>query len=52
MIELTINGMKIQAEAGQTILDVAGQQNIAIPTLCYHPALEPYGMQLRSMGRT
>ena len=43
MITLTIDGQKIQAEEGQTILEVAGKNSIDIPTLCYHPVLEPYG---------
>ena len=43
MITLTIDGQKIQAEEGQTILDVCRKNSIAIPTLCSHPVLEPYG---------
>ena len=41
MITLTIDGQKIQAEEGQTILEVARKNGIEIPTLCYHPLLEP-----------
>ncbi len=43
MVTLTIDGQKIQAEEGQTILEVARENGIEIPTLCYHPLLEPYG---------
>ncbi len=43
MITLTIDDQAIQAEEGQTILEVAKQNNIEIPTLCHHPLLEPYG---------
>ncbi len=43
MISLSIDGRAIGAQAGQSILSVAGEHNIGIPTLCYHPALEPYG---------
>jgi heterodisulfide reductase subunit A len=43
MITLTIDGQEIQAEEGQTILEVARQNSIEIPTLCHHPLLEPYG---------
>ncbi|MHC4914746.1 MAG: FAD-dependent oxidoreductase, partial [Planctomycetota bacterium] len=43
MINFTLNGMQVQAEEGQTILDVAGQHKIEIPTLCHHQALEAYG---------
>ena len=42
-VNVTINGQKIQAQAGQTILEVAESAGIKIPTLCHHPALEPIG---------
>lgn len=37
MINITIDGKKIQAEAGMTILEAAKLANISIPTLCHHP---------------
>jgi len=43
MVTLTIDGQQIQAEEGQTILEVARKNSIEIPTLCSHPVLEPYG---------
>ncbi len=43
MVTLTINGQEIQAEEGQTVLQVAQRSGIDIPTLCYHPCLEPFG---------
>jgi heterodisulfide reductase subunit A len=43
MINFTLNGAPVSGEVGQTILDVAKQRNIGIPTLCYHQALMPYG---------
>ncbi len=43
MIDLTIDGRNIQAAEGLTILQVARRENIDIPTLCHHDALEPYG---------
>lgn len=43
LVTLTIDGQKIQAEEGLTILEVARKNGINIPTLCSHPALEPYG---------
>ncbi|MEI6222740.1 MAG: [FeFe] hydrogenase, group A [bacterium] len=39
-ISLTINGKTITAETGKTILEIARENNIEIPTLCYHPDLE------------
>jgi len=43
MITLNIDGRELKAEKGQTILQVASENGIDIPTLCYHEALEPYG---------
>jgi formate dehydrogenase major subunit/formate dehydrogenase alpha subunit len=42
-VNITINGKKIEAEAGQTILDAARQNGFEIPTLCYHKDLSPTG---------
>jgi NADH-quinone oxidoreductase subunit G len=35
LIQLTINGRKVEVEAGATILDAAKKLNIEIPTLCH-----------------
>ncbi|MHB8828994.1 MAG: 2Fe-2S iron-sulfur cluster-binding protein [Syntrophales bacterium] len=43
MVNLTIDNKKIQAEEGQTLLEVARQNGIGIPTLCHHESLEPSG---------
>ena len=43
MINLTIDGKKIQVEEETTILQAAENLDIKIPTLCFHPLLEPYG---------
>jgi NADH dehydrogenase/NADH:ubiquinone oxidoreductase subunit G len=43
MITLTINGKPVQAEEGEMLLAVIRRQNIDIPALCDHPAVEPYG---------
>jgi NADH dehydrogenase/NADH:ubiquinone oxidoreductase subunit G len=43
MIRLTIDGKKVDATEGRTILEVCRELDIHIPTLCFHPALEPYG---------
>nr|MBC8419636.1 (2Fe-2S)-binding protein [Desulfobacterales bacterium] len=44
MITFTLNGKKVQAEEGATILQVAERHKIRIPTLCHHKALEPAGL--------
>ena len=43
IINLTIDGKAVQAQAGQTILQAARANGIVIPTLCYHPRLLPIG---------
>jgi len=43
MVNLTIDGRAIQAKPGSTILEVAKENGIFIPFLCYHPALKPIG---------
>jgi formate dehydrogenase major subunit len=43
-VELDVNGKKVRARSGQTILDVVREQDLdEIPTLCHDPKLEPYG---------
>ncbi len=42
-VTIKINGKKIQAQAGSTVLETAKREGIFIPTLCYHEALEPEG---------
>ena len=42
-ITLQINGQEVQAEAGQTLLQVAREVSVFIPTLCHHEALAPFG---------
>ena len=42
-VQLTINGQKVTAQSGQTILEAAQAAGIDIPTLCYHPALTAWG---------
>lgn len=43
VVGLTINGKTCKAVRGQTILEVARDYGIEIPTLCYHEALSPTG---------
>jgi len=40
-IQITIDGKKINAEKGMTVLEAAIANNIYIPNLCYHPDLPP-----------
>lgn len=42
-LKLNINGKEVTAVRGQTILEVARQNGIDIPTLCYDERLKPYG---------
>jgi len=43
MINLTIDDTAIEVEEGSTVLKAAEKAGIAIPTLCSHKALTPYG---------
>ena len=43
MVNLTIDGVKVQADEGSSILEVARFYGIEIPTLCYNAELTPYG---------
>lgn len=43
MVNISIDGKKIEAPAGATILQVAREHGILIPTLCAHEALEQSG---------
>ena len=57
-ITLQIDGREVKAEEGKTILDMAKSVGIDIPTLCYHPALSPFGacrlcsVEIISRGRS
>ena len=43
-ISLTIDGQNVTIPEGTTVLEAARSANIYIPTLCYDPDLEPYGV--------
>ncbi len=42
-VKLTIDGVEVTARPGMTVLQAAQQVGIYIPTLCWHPALRPWG---------
>ncbi len=43
MIHLTIDEKPITVVEGRSLLEACREHGFPIPTLCYHPALEPYG---------
>ncbi len=43
MITLQINGKEVKGKVGSTVLEIARENSLFIPTLCYHPMLTPYG---------
>jgi bidirectional [NiFe] hydrogenase diaphorase subunit len=57
-ITLQIDGRKVEAREGMTILEAAQNAGISIPTLCHHEKLEPYGacrictVEIEARGRT
>jgi predicted molibdopterin-dependent oxidoreductase YjgC len=42
-IQLSIDGRQYETTEGKTVLEIAREHGIDIPTLCYHPALKPSG---------
>jgi len=57
-ILLQIDGKEVKAKEGMTLLEAARSVGIAIPTLCYHEKLEPFGacrlcvVEVESRGST
>ena len=43
LVKTVIDGKEIQVERDRWALDAAREMGISIPTLCHHPALQPYG---------
>jgi len=43
MVKLTIDGKKVVAPEGSTVLEAANRAGIQIPTLCFHERLNPIG---------
>ena len=43
MVTLTIDGQEVQAQEGAMVLDVARDNNIYIPALCFHESVSSYG---------
>jgi predicted molibdopterin-dependent oxidoreductase YjgC len=42
-VKIILDGIPLEVETGQTILQVAREHGIQIPTLCYHKDLSPTG---------
>lgn len=42
-IQFEIDGKKVKAKQGMTVLEAAQGAGISIPTLCHHEKLEPFG---------
>ncbi len=42
-IQLTIDGKRVEAPQGSTVLEAAQAAGVTIPTLCHHPDLTPTG---------
>ncbi|MFZ5634049.1 MAG: 2Fe-2S iron-sulfur cluster-binding protein [Bacillota bacterium] len=40
---MTIDGLAVKFNEGETVLQAARSGGIEIPSLCHHPGLEPYG---------
>ena len=44
IIKIEFNGEEIEVNKGATLLSIAQERNVYIPTLCHNDALEPYGV--------
>jgi formate dehydrogenase (NADP+) beta subunit len=42
-VKLTIDGKEVEIEKGATVLQAARKAGVYIPTLCFHPDLQPSG---------
>jgi formate dehydrogenase alpha subunit len=42
-ITITLNGREVSGQRGMTVLDLARESGVVIPTLCYDPYLDPVG---------
>lgn len=57
-IQLEIDGRKVRAKQGATILEAASENGIDIPNFCHHDKLRPYGacrlcmVEISKNGRT
>ncbi|MGB9905344.1 MAG: 2Fe-2S iron-sulfur cluster-binding protein, partial [Desulfotomaculales bacterium] len=57
-ITIQIDGQKVAAREGMTVLEAARSAGLTIPTLCHHEKLAPYGacrlctVEIESRGRT
>jgi NADH dehydrogenase/NADH:ubiquinone oxidoreductase subunit G len=43
VLHLTIDDQAVEVQEGRSLLEACREYGIHVPTLCYHPALEPYG---------
>lgn len=42
-VTIEMDGRRLTASRGQTLLEIARQNGVEIPTLCYHESLAPWG---------
>ena len=38
-MEVTLNGKRLIAKEGQTAIELMNENNVEVPSLCYHPSL-------------
>ena len=44
MVEIEINGKKVEAQEGSMVMDAANKIGTYIPHFCYHPRMKSVGM--------
>ena len=50
-IKITVNGIEMTGNKGETILTIAAKNGVEIPNLCYSPNLKLYGACGYRFGR-
>lgn len=43
MTKINLDGKELEVESGRSIMDIAKESGVYIPTLCHHDAVKPYG---------
>jgi NADH-quinone oxidoreductase subunit G len=43
-VEITVNGVAVTAQKGETVIAAAERAGVYVPRFCYHPRMSPVGM--------
>ena len=51
MVELTVDGKKVEIEAGSALIQACEKAGVTIPRYCYHEYVESYNPPLHERKR-